>query len=78
MRSLYAALCGAALGYLACTVVANLEDFQFYTIRSWATGKTAMSDIVRHPADRWACMLMVLGPVVGGAIAAIALERQLR
>src|SRR5262249_50230051 len=48
-----AAAVGSCIGYTACATAANLEDFQFYTIRSWATGKEAMSEIVEHPADRW-------------------------
>jgi len=37
---------GAAVGYLFLTVAANLEDWQFYTLRWVVTGRSAMSEIV--------------------------------
>ena len=67
MRYVFAGLAGACCGYLACTVAANLEQFQFYTIRQWVTGKTAMSEIIYHPADRWIIPAIVGFFVLSGA-----------
>lgn len=57
---------GAILGYVLLTILANLEPWQFYTIRSLVTGKTVMSEIVAHPADRWVQVALFLGFIFGG------------
>ncbi len=53
MRYFLAGLAGACCGYFACTFAANLEKFQFLAIRQWVTGKTSVSEITNHPADKW-------------------------
>jgi len=69
LRYTLAFLAGVAGGYACLTIAANLEDWQFYTIRSFVTGKTVMSEIVAHPADRWiAPMLLVVFGFLGGAL----------
>jgi hypothetical protein len=66
----FAGAVGAAFSYFILVVIANLEDWQFYTLRSFITGKEAMSEIVAHPADKWVMLGLVLGvPVCGGLIA---------
>ena len=69
-RYVVSALVGALGGYLACNIAANLEEFQFYAVRRWATGKSAMADIVHHPADAWiipaiAALFILSGAVLG-------------
>jgi hypothetical protein len=53
LRYLLSALAGAFVGYVCLALFANLESFQFYTIRSFVTGQSAMSEIMEHPADQW-------------------------
>lgn len=77
-RTVLAAVAGGVCGYLACTVAANLEDFQFYTARRWATGESAMSRIVQHPADRWVTPAIVILFVSAGVLVGTAAEHRLR
>ena len=48
-----AALGSATVGYLVLVIAANLENWQFYALRSLVTGQTVQSEIVAHPAGRW-------------------------
>jgi hypothetical protein len=48
-----AVLMGAGCGELAFRFAGSLENFPFYTLRHWVTGKSVMSEIVYHPADNW-------------------------
>ena len=68
-----AALAGAATGFAGLTVLANLENFSLYTIRSLVTGKRAMSEIVNHPADRWVVPVLLAMFLIGGAATGVAL-----
>lgn len=65
---------GAAAGSLCLTVVAHLEEWQFYTVRALVTGRSAMSQIVAHPADRWVVLahfgVFILGGAIVGMLAA--------
>ena len=67
---------GAFAGYVLLIVLANMEDWQFYTIRSTITGETAMSQIVQHRADRWIFLLLHILFVLGGAFAGIWTARR--
>jgi hypothetical protein len=58
---------GAFVGYILLTILANMESWQFYTIRSTLTGETAMSQITQHPADRWIVFGLFASLVFGGA-----------
>ncbi|QVL30946.1 hypothetical protein KIH39_19120 [Telmatocola sphagniphila] len=49
--------CG--IGYALSTVVANLERYQFYTVRSIVTGKTSINLIVEDPGDKDAYLMIV-------------------
>mgnify|MGYP001096357271 CR=1 FL=1 len=69
------AVAGAATGYLTLFVLANLEDWQFYTIRSLVTGRRVMSEIVAHPADRWVGPALFVGFMGGGAMAGALMAR---
>jgi hypothetical protein len=74
VRAVRAALAGAAggiCGYLACAVAANLEAYQFYTVRRWVTGESVMSSIVQHPADRWVTPAIVILFVSVGVAAGV-------
>jgi hypothetical protein len=53
IRYFLAVLIGTCCGELAFTIARHLEGFPFYTIRQWVTGKSAMSEIIYHPADNW-------------------------
>jgi hypothetical protein len=71
----FAALLGVLAGYVCLTILANMENFQFYTIRSFVTGEEHMSQIVQHPADEWVAPVLLLvfcpmGAMVGWKIAA--------
>ena len=78
VRYTLAATCGAAAGYFALTVAANLEGRQFYSLRSLATGRSAMSEIVAHPADRWVVPVLLALSIGGGAAAGVLLARRHR
>ena len=67
---------GAFVGYVLLTILANMEDWQFYTIRSTITGETAMSQIVQHPADRWISLSLFIIFVFGGAFAGFWIARR--
>jgi hypothetical protein len=67
---------GAFLGYVCLTIFANLEGWQFYTIRSLVTGETAMSRIIEHPADRWVVRSLFFVFVLGGAFVGMWLARR--
>jgi len=60
---------GAFFGYIMLTILANMEVWQFYTIRSTLTGESGMSQIVSHPADRWIVLGLFIVFVFGGACA---------
>ena len=70
------ALAGAAVGYFCCVFAANLEDWQFYSIRSFVTGRTAMSEIVAHPADGWVFDVIWTLFVAGGATVGVLVAQQ--
>jgi hypothetical protein len=69
---------GALIGYIFFTILANLEPWQFYTIRSFVTGKTAMSDITAHPADPWVQLGLFLGFIFGGTYVGFRIARRQR
>jgi hypothetical protein len=75
-RTIFYGFGGAFVGYACLTILANLEDWQFYTIRSFVTGETAMSEITQHPADRWVMHGLVFGFILGGAAVGFWLARQ--
>lgn len=77
-RYILAALVGAVGGYLCLIVAANLEDWQFYTIRSFVTGQSVMSQIVEHPADRWVVPVLSVVFVSFGSALGIFLARWFR
>lgn len=69
-----ATVAGVTIGFVALFVYANSEDWVYYSARSFVTGRTAMSEIVDHPADFWVCLaipavFLTVGGVVGVAIA---------
>jgi hypothetical protein len=66
---------GAFAGYAALTILANLEPWDFYTIRSALTGETAMSRIIEHPADRWIILGLFISFIFGGAFAGFWIAR---
>ena len=78
LRYFLAALAGAAVGYLGLFILANVEDWQYYTIRSLATGKTVMSEIVEHPADRWVAPVLFATFISIGSALGILTARRLR
>jgi hypothetical protein len=59
---------GAFSGYGVCTIIANCEDYQFYTVRKLVTGKSAMSQIMEHPADKWITPGIVVFSLLVGAL----------
>jgi hypothetical protein len=67
VRCILAGVIGVFVGYSACTVAGNLEEYPFFTIRQWVTGKTVMSEIVHHPASKWIIPILVSFFVLGGA-----------
>ena len=69
---------GAGNGFFVAIVVGNFENFAFYSVRSWVTGRTAMSDIVRHAADGWIIPAIYGLLVVTGAAVAIIAARLLQ
>jgi hypothetical protein len=75
VRYSLAALGGALAGYLSLTVMANLETWQFYTLRSLVTGRTVMSEIVEQPIDRWVVPVLLVVSVGGGAVVGMLLAR---
>ena len=75
IRYILAALAGAAAGYACMTIAANLEDWQFYTIRSLVIGRSAMSEIVAHPADKWIVPVLLVVFVSLGATLGVCLAR---
>ncbi len=75
-RTILYGLGGAFLGYVGLTILANLEDWQFYTIRSFVTGEIAMSEITQHPADRWVMFSLIFGFILGGAAVGFWLARR--
>lgn len=75
-RTIFYGFGGAFVGYVFLMVLANLEDWQFYTIRSFVTGETAMSKITEHPADRWVMLGLVFSFVLGGAVVGFCFARR--
>jgi len=71
-------IAGVVAGFLGLILLANWEGFQFYTIRSLVTGKTAMSEIVSHPADRWVVPVLYAVFLGGGAVAGVLIARRRR
>ena len=67
---------GAFVGYVILFVLANIEPWQFYTIRSTFTGERAMADIVSHPADIWICRALFIITIGGGGLAGLWLARR--
>ena len=78
LRYLAAGLTGGAIAYVYLVVAANLEDFQFYAIRSLVTGKSAMSEIVDHLVDRWIVPLLMVATVSFGTLSGVVIARWLR
>jgi hypothetical protein len=66
-RYIVRGLVGAAVGFTLWIIAGNREDLSFYTIRSFVTGKTAMSEIMEHPADPWVYWGLVTVFIGGGA-----------
>jgi hypothetical protein len=67
-RTIFYGFGGALLGYVCLTILANLEGWQFYAIRSLVTGETAMSRIIEHPADCWVVRSLFFIFVLGGTL----------
>jgi len=67
---------GAFAGYILLAILANMESWQFYTIRSTLTGETVMSQIAQHPADRWIVFGLFVSFVFGGAFAGFWVARR--
>jgi hypothetical protein len=60
---------GAVVGFIGIRILANLERWEFYTIRSLASGETVMSRITQHPIDRWIPLAVtILGILAGTGI----------
>jgi hypothetical protein len=74
-RFTLSAIAGAAVGYFCLAIAANAEDWQFYTLRSYITGRTAMSEIVHHPTDRWVMAVLLAVSILGGAVAGVLAAR---
>lgn len=72
---------GGVVGYGAFVVAANSEGWQFYTIRSFVTGRKVMSEITMHPADQWVkpmlFFLFVGVGVLGGVLSVGPLKQWL-
>ncbi|MDB5340423.1 MAG: hypothetical protein JWN70_6042 [Planctomycetaceae bacterium] len=77
-RTFVYALVGLFCGFMCLTVFRNLEDWPFYTIRSFVTGKTAMYDITEHPADRWVMVGLPFVFLFGGAFIGILFSKKQR
>jgi hypothetical protein len=77
-RYFLAAFVGGAVGYLGLFILANVEDWQFYTIRSLVTGKIVMSEIVEHPADGWVAPVLFVTFISIGSALGILTARRLR
>lgn len=76
LRTLVFGIGGAFIGYVALTIFANMEDFQFYSIRSTLTGESAMSEITAHPADSWIFLGLFITFVFGGALTGFGIARR--
>lgn len=74
-RTVLYGLLGTFIGYICLTILANLEDRPFYTIRSLVTGETAPVKIMEHPADHWVLKSLMIGFILGGALVGIWLAR---
>jgi hypothetical protein len=64
---------GGAIGYLACCVIAAMEEFPFFAIRRLITGKPTMSQIILEPADGWiipsvTALLVLAGGLTGNLV----------
>jgi hypothetical protein len=77
MRAILAGIAGGFIGFIASTVAANLENVPFYTLRSWATWRDNMSDIVAHPADAWVYRTLVLTPIILGVLLGVQINKKL-
>ena len=73
LRFLLSAIGGAAVGYVCLVIYGNSEDRVFYSLRSWATGQSAMSQIVQPPADWWVYLGVWVALVGGGVMIGILL-----
>ena len=71
LRYLLFAIAGAAIGYVGLFIYANSEEWVFYSLRSYATGEKAMSQIVQHPADYWVCLSVWTSFIGGGALSGL-------
>jgi hypothetical protein len=67
---------GAFFGFMFLTILANMESWQFYTIRSTLTGETAMSQITQHPVDRWIVFGLFVSFIFGGAFTGFWVARR--
>lgn len=68
---------GASFGVVGWIIGANLEDWQFHTIRSWITGETVMSEIIQHPADIWVCYTIFGLCILFGGFGGVVLARRI-
>jgi hypothetical protein len=59
-------------------IAANLENWQFYSIRTFVTGKSVMSEIVIHPADRWVVPVLLVVFISLGSALGILIARWFR
>jgi hypothetical protein len=78
VRYILAALTGAAVGCFVLVVAANMEGRPFYTLRALVTSRTAMREILAHPADRWVLPALLAVFVTGGAVTGVLLARRAR
>ena len=67
---------GAFGGYVILVVLANMESWQFYTIRSTFTGETAMANITMHPADPWIKLAIFATCIGGGLVVGLLVGRR--
>lgn len=82
MRYLIAAFLGGIVGFGGFILAGNMENFGFFRIRQWITGKTVMSEIIHHPADQWIIpvleLLFILIGTISGILFAKPFDRQIK
>src|SRR5262249_14675971 len=71
-------LIGTCGGYLAFVLAYNLEDWPFYRLRSWVTGKTAIAEIIEQPADDWITLVLLLLLILSGVTIGIFIARRIQ
>ena len=62
---------GALIAYVLLTILANMESWQFYTIRCVLTGETSISRITTHWADDWIVGALFVAFIGGGTVAGL-------